>query len=89
MSCWKRGSVKLRINCRQRWHWAAARKPTFPVMEIAEQSQYLMSEKEEILSSELSLSGANAWSKLQGTVTSQKTVEFELDGEVQTLPMPA
>jgi len=48
-----------------------------------------MSEKEEILSSELSLSGSRAWSKLQGTVTSQKTVDFELDGEVKTLPMPA
>jgi pepF/M3 family oligoendopeptidase len=67
----------------------SAQAHAFPVMEIAEQSQYLMSEKEEVLSSELSLSGANAWSKLQGTVTSQKTVRFELDGEVQTLPMPA
>lgn len=61
----------------------------FPVKEIAEQSQYLMSEKEEVLASELSLSGSNAWSKLQGTVTSQKTVSFELDGEEKTLPMPA
>jgi len=61
----------------------------FPVKEIAEQSQYLMSEAEEVLSRELSLSGSNAWSKLQGTVTSQKTVDFELDGEVKTLPMPA
>lgn len=61
----------------------------FPIQEIAEQSQYLMSEKEEILSSELSLAGSRAWSKLQGTVTSQKTVDFELDGEVKTLPMPA
>ena len=61
----------------------------FPLTEIAEQSQYLMSEQEEILSSDLSLSGASAWSKLQGTVTSQKTVDFELDGKMQTLPMPA
>ncbi len=61
----------------------------FPIMEIAEQSQYRMSEKEELLSSELSLAGSNAWSKLQGTVTSQKTIEFELDDEQQTLPMPA
>jgi pepF/M3 family oligoendopeptidase len=61
----------------------------FPLQEIAEQSQYLMSEKEEILSSELSLSSSRAWGKLQGTVTSQKTVDFEIDGEVQTLPMPA
>ncbi len=61
----------------------------FPLREIAEQSQYLMSEAEEVLSQELSLSGSNAWSKLQGTVTSQKTMDFDLDGEVKTLPMPA
>jgi len=67
----------------------SAGEHAFPVMEIAEQSQYMMSEQEEMLTSELGLSGANAWTKLQGTVTSQKTVEFELDGEMQTLPMPA
>jgi len=67
----------------------SAGEHAFPIQEIAEQSQYLMGEKEEILSSELSLSGSHAWSKLQGTVTSQKTTEFELDGEVKTLPMPA
>jgi len=67
----------------------SAAEHAFPISEIAEQSQYLMSEKEEILASELSLSGSNAWGKLQGTVTSQKTVEFELEGEVKTLPMPA
>lgn len=67
----------------------SAGEHAFAVMEVAEQSQYLMSEEKEILSSELSLSGSNAWSKLQGTVTSQKTVSFELEGEVQTLPMPA
>ena len=61
----------------------------FPLQEVAEQSKYLMSEKEEILSSELSLSSSRAWSKLQGTITSQKTVDFEIDGEVQSLPMPA
>ncbi|QRN82183.1 M3 family oligoendopeptidase [Chloroflexota bacterium] len=67
----------------------SAGEHTFPVTEIAEQSQYLMSEKEEVLATELSLSGANAWSKLQGTVTSQKSVDFDLDGEIQSLPMPA
>ena len=61
----------------------------FPVTEIAEQSQYLMSEKEEILATELGLAGASAWGKLQGTVTSQKSVDFDLDGEIQALPMPA
>ncbi len=61
----------------------------FILNEYAEQSQYLMSEAEESLAADLSLSGINAWSKLQGTVTSQLSVEFELDGEVQKLPMPA
>ncbi len=55
----------------------------------AEQSKYLMSEAEEILASELSLSGSNAWTKLQGTITSQLSTEFELDGKVQKLPAPA
>ena len=67
----------------------SAGEHAFTITEIAEQSQYMMSEKEEILASELGLSGADAWSKLQGTVTSQKTVAFELDGKAQTLPMPA
>ena len=55
----------------------------------AEQSRYLMPSGLEDLASELYLSGANAFGKLQGTVTSQLSVEFELDGKVQTLPMPA
>ena len=61
----------------------------FMLRETAEQSQYLMSAVEEDLAAELSLSGANAWSKLQGTVTSQLKVSFELDGEIQELPTPA
>lgn len=67
----------------------SAGEHAFPIQEMAEQSQYLMSEKEEFLAKELSLSGSMAWSKLQGIVTSQKTVEFELDGEIKALPMPA
>jgi pepF/M3 family oligoendopeptidase len=67
----------------------SAGEHAFPVTEIVEQSRYLMSEKEEVLTTELSLSGGRAWSKLQGTVTSQKSVDFDLDGEIQSLPMPA
>jgi len=67
----------------------SAGEHAFPVTEIAEQSQYLMSEKEEILATELGLAGASAWGKLQGTITSQKSVDFDLDGEIQSLPMPA
>ncbi len=67
----------------------SAKEHAFALQEAAEQSRYLMSEAEEDLAAELNLSGANAWSKLQGTVTSQLSVDFELDGETKKLPMPA
>ncbi|HEY9526088.1 MAG TPA: M3 family oligoendopeptidase [Anaerolineales bacterium] len=62
---------------------------TFMLREEAEQSKYQMSGAEESLATELSLSGGNAFGKLQGTVTSQLTVDFELDGKTEKLPMPA
>ncbi|TFH31941.1 MAG: hypothetical protein E4G99_13360, partial [Anaerolineales bacterium] len=43
----------------------------FFLKETFEQARYQMSMLEETLTSELALSGANAWSRLQGTVTSQ------------------
>src|SRR5215216_3411728 len=58
----------------------------FMLREAAEQSQYLMSDAEEALAAELSLSGGNAFEKLQGTLTSQLSVDFELDGKTQKLP---
>lgn len=70
-------------------HSASAKAHAFMLKEAAEQSKYLMSEAEEGLAAELSLSGGNAWGKLQGTVTSQLSVDFELDGQAQKLPMPA
>lgn len=66
-----------------------AKEHAFGLLETAEQAQYLMSEAEESLAAELSTSGANAWNKLQGVTTSQLSVDFELDGEVKSLPMPA
>jgi pepF/M3 family oligoendopeptidase len=59
----------------------------FHLRETAEQSRYLMSEPEEGLATELELSGSNAWSKLQETICSQLTVEFEMGGRVQKLPI--
>ena len=67
----------------------SAQSHAFALNETAEQSVYMMSEAEEGLATELSLSGGNAFGKLQGTVTSQLTVDFELDGEVKKMPMPA
>jgi pepF/M3 family oligoendopeptidase len=66
-----------------------AKDHSFYLREMAEQSRYLMSETEEALAAELELSGGNAWSKLQGTVCSQLTVDFERDGQIQKLPITA
>ena len=68
---------------------ASAKAHAFMLKEAAEQSKYLMSEAEESLASELSLSGGNAFSKLRSKTVSQVSVNFELDGEVQNLPVPA
>ena len=67
----------------------SAKAHEFMLREAAEQSRYLMSDAEEALAAELSLSGGNAFRKLQGTVTSQLSVDFELDGKTEKLPMPA
>ncbi len=67
----------------------SAKSHAFMLKETAEQAKYLMSESEEALAVELTLSGGNAFSKLQGTVTSQLSVDFELDGQTQKMPMPA
>ena len=67
----------------------SANQHAFFLLEEAEQSRYLMSEAEEMLANELTLSGGTAWGQLQGVLTSQKTAEFELEGKMQQLPMPA
>lgn len=61
----------------------------FFLQEIHEQSQYMMSGAEEALAADLSLSGSNAWTKLQQLTNSQLSVDFKLDGKVQRMPMPA
>lgn len=67
----------------------SAQAHAFYLLETAEQSKYLMAEELEALAAELSLSGVVAWGKLQGTITSQLTVDFELEGKTEKLPMPA
>ena len=68
-------------------HEGSAKEHTFYLKESAEQSKYLMGEEEETLASELSLSGAVAWAKLQGVVSSQIKVPFEHEGVVEDLPV--
>jgi len=70
-------------------HHPSAQAHAFNLKEAAEQSKYLMPEDLEGLAAEMTLSGGNAWGKLMGTVTSQLTVDFELDGKTEKLPMPA
>jgi pepF/M3 family oligoendopeptidase len=59
----------------------------FYLQEAVDQSRFLMTEAEEALAAELSLSGIRAWNKLQGVVASQIKVPFERDGQVEELPM--
>jgi len=66
-----------------------AQSHAFFLRETADQSRFMMGETEETLAAELNLSGAHAWAKLQGTVTSQLSVDFELNGKVEKLSMPA
>jgi pepF/M3 family oligoendopeptidase len=64
-------------------------KHAFYLKEAHEQSQYMMGQPEEDLAAELTLSGANAWTKLQNTTTSQLSYEIVVDGKKQKLAMPA
>ena len=61
----------------------------FYLQELAEQSQFLMSDSEEALANQLSLSGLRSWGNLHGTITSQLLIDFKLDGEVNSYPLPA
>lgn len=66
-----------------------AKEHAFYLNETAQQSRYMMSDAEESLAAELDLSGGNAWGKMQGTVSSQLTVNFDLYGKTQKLPITA
>jgi pepF/M3 family oligoendopeptidase len=65
----------------------AVKDHNFFLQETVEQSKYLMSDEEEALASDLSLSGGSAWQKLQGTVTSQISVPFEREGVIEDIPI--
>jgi pepF/M3 family oligoendopeptidase len=68
-------------------HSPVVREHAFYLSETAEQSRYLMSEQEEALAAELATSGANAWARLQGVITSQLQAPFERDGHIEELPI--
>lgn len=60
-----------------------------PLRRLASRSEHQMSESEEHLASELSLTGSTAWGRLHADVTSQLTTTMTLPDGDQTLPMPA
>jgi pepF/M3 family oligoendopeptidase len=59
----------------------------FYLEETLRQSRYLMSELEETLAADLGISGASAWARLQGTVSSQLKAPFARDGKTEQLPI--
>lgn len=61
----------------------------FNLETLKTQAKFLMPTELEVLANELGLSGTQAWNKLQGAVTSQLSVSFEIDGEIKEYPMPA
>ena len=60
-----------------------------PLRRLAARAEHQMSEAEEHLAAELSVTGAGAWGRLQNDVTSQLTADVELPDGTITLPMPA
>jgi pepF/M3 family oligoendopeptidase len=64
-----------------------AREHEYAIRRAQIRARHLMSQAEEDLAAELSLSGTTAWAKLHGDLTSQLTVTLELDGKERRLPM--
>ena len=62
----------------------SAHDHAFALLEEAEQSRYMMSEAEEELANELSLSASNAWENLQGTLTLKRALN--LNSKVRCKP---
>ncbi len=60
----------------------------FFLNQIKKESQYMLSEKEEILISKMSNTGSRAWSSLQNMLASTLMVDIEIDGEAKQLPLP-
>ncbi len=60
----------------------------FYLMELKEQTKYLLSEKEEVIISKMKNTGSGAWSKLQELLTSTLLVNIKIDGVEKQLPLP-
>jgi pepF/M3 family oligoendopeptidase len=60
-----------------------------PLRRLADRAEHQMTESEEHLAAELSLTGSSAWGRLHADVTSQLTAEVDLPDGPRILPMPA
>ena len=61
----------------------------FFLEEIKEATKYMLSEKEEVLISKMKNTGSSAWSNLQNMISSTLSVDINIDGEDEILPLPA
>ncbi len=60
---------------------------TFIISEQKNKSRYMLSEPEELLLSELSITGSKSWNTLQSKLVSNLTAPFTIDGESKELPI--
>ena len=60
----------------------------FFLNQIKKETEYMLSEKEEVLISKMSNTGSRAWSSLQNMLASTLLVDIEIDGEEKQLPLP-
>lgn len=54
---------------------------------IAEESKYMLSDKEEGIIAKMRTTGSSAWSKMKNLVTSNLRVEIEENGEIKSVPL--
>lgn len=60
---------------------------TFIISEQKNKSKYMLSEPEELILSELSITGSKSWNTLQSKLVSKLTAPFTIDGESKELPI--
>ena len=60
---------------------------SFHLMEIKENSKYILSNKEEAVIAKMKNTGSSSWEKLRDLLTSTLKVDIELDGEKKQLPL--
>ena len=68
---------------------AIAQAHQYTLLKAKEEATHLMSPAEEALAAEMRLTGGSSWQRMFNVYNSQITVDVEIDGEMQTLPLTA